>query len=1123
MMLQEKETVDLAGVLIEQLARGLNRDFARLYSQHTRLRSGEAGLSSWSKEESTHRLEDAVRLLEAAFIRRKAGEDDWKDGARRCGELLEWLSHSILNPESVPLDLLAAAVYQIAGYPARASGLLANKLLEGESTILTALLKADFNQLFKAIVYVWSNEISPSIKNQSEETFSVDFYEHRLIKEIISSLGILCVNQRWGADHRIERAIEKLEAAGKLFLHGESPYSWLLAKMCAEVASIYVNTSMRYQLASFIREFNSVGKQAMERYFRLNYLAGKTLAWPSQIRGIQKLQTKESFAFCTPTGSGKTAIAELGILQSLFLSLKQEELSSSSPLAIYMVPSRALAAEVESKLNRVLYHLGVERPIRVTGLYGGIDWGPTDTWLNTSDPTVLICTYEKAEALIRFLGPLFLNRVSIVIIDEAHTVQFVGGDINADNRALRLEILGSRLFAALEEKQARIIALSAVSHGGEDTLARWVTGKETATAEKIPYRSNRQLIGRLECLPNRRFEIHYDLLDGARLAFREKEQSRTLNTPYIPNPFPAFPPSKKYEADSANPSQRIYPYVLWAALQLASKDEKGHHSPVLISLTERPENYCSAFLQLLENEWSNQQLPIFFDLPYDEAKEALWRKSLVSCEDYFSRESYEYKLLNRGIVLHHGKMPGLLARLLVDLVEKKIVNIVIATSTLSEGVNLPFETILIPSLKRWNGDLSEQEFANLVGRAGRPGYGTEGRSLVVIPSYGENRAVVSKRQLYTKLLYTLSQHDEHRPNDDNVGSALAGLIGKLEECWRLLSKSSKISDFHHWLEMTIPPTEKFDDEDTSESEAFQMLDALDSFILSALVEIESLAGKEMSPDQLEEQLIRIWRRTYARVLKGEEERLKQVFLVRGRSLRTNIYPDPNERRQLYRTSLPPNLGKRLIDQYPIVKQHLQSGFDYSTWNRSQQFWFIADTVNIISTLPKFEIKDPANASWTDILLWWLAPDLANKNPTISKISQWHKFISQSIIYKFNWGLSSILALAIDEANNGKLEEASFEKWPKTGLPWSVFWLKELTTWGTLDPVAAYILSKGLVVTRKSAEKIAEGYYIAETSYQMSIDLPTPNDHLNPTAIRDWVDNQAGQLIEQKNLQSRQII
>ncbi len=97
-----------------------------------------------------------------------------------------------------------------------------------------------------------------------------------------------------------------------------------------------------------------------------------------QLKGIERLVEGNSFALCTPTGSGKTSVAELAIIQSLFATYNPAtsvandivtQLSASlraKPLVIYLVPSRALAVEVEVKLARVLSKL--DTSIIVTGL-----------------------------------------------------------------------------------------------------------------------------------------------------------------------------------------------------------------------------------------------------------------------------------------------------------------------------------------------------------------------------------------------------------------------------------------------------------------------------------------------------------------------------------------------------------------------------------------------------------------------------------------------------------------------------------------------------------------------------------------------------------------------------------
>src|SRR3546814_3419501 len=73
---------------------------------------------------------------------------------------------------------------------------------------------------------------------------------------------------------------------------------------------------------------------------------------------------------------------------------------------MYLVPSRALAGEVEAKLRS---ELGSD--MTITALYGGADWGITDAWLTGDQPTVLIATVEKADALMRYLGPILAARL----------------------------------------------------------------------------------------------------------------------------------------------------------------------------------------------------------------------------------------------------------------------------------------------------------------------------------------------------------------------------------------------------------------------------------------------------------------------------------------------------------------------------------------------------------------------------------------------------------------------------------------------------------------------------------------------------------------------------------------
>lgn len=1098
----EKTIEYLRSVRSELAGDVLPPSFAKLYSQYTRLRMNQPGLRGWRDKEFSDRLADAVTLIDAGLSEREFGGEEWREALKRSGELLEWLSHPELNIERLPLRLLSAGVYQLAGYPALSMGLLKSDQSDSsDSQILIALLRGDFPKVLALIIDYWGSELTERQKRGGTfRHIDISDVNSRLVDEIVKALGVLCTYMRWEDNGRLEQAQQKLRDLSNIMIYGTDNYSWLLSKIVSEVVGEYISGSMRSYVLKLQNGVSDYGKTAFERYLRSNYKARKSLAWYSQVRGIERLLEDGSFALCTPTGSGKTTIAELAIIQSMFQKENEDTFFIVGPIVMYLVPSRALATEVESKLGTVLGNLG-SHSVKVTGLYGGIDWGPTDAWVTSVEPTVLICTYEKGEALIRFLGPLFLNRVSLVVIDEAHSVQFNGKSYDdlrsADDRSLRLEMLANRLLRYVGEK--RIIALSAVADESE-SLAHWVSGSKAATPVISTYRSTRQLIGRLEWAQSGQYEIRYDTLNGNDLGF--SEDGGKEDVPYIQKPFAQFPIPyqsipKMFINEKKGVSKRQRPYLFWSAMQLAQPDEQGVQHSVLISITQHVSGYAEDFLYILNKTFAGMQLPEFFTLPTDSHHRELYEKSLNACADYFGVDSNEYQLLNKGIVVHHGNMPGLLARLLVELIQKQIVHIAIATSTLSEGVNLPFETIIIPTLLRSGEPLSISEFKNLIGRAGRPGWGTEGRTFVFLESRPSDYSSRSARQNYFHIIDELTKAQLPQENKP-VLSPLGALMSHIKAAWTLVSNSRSVPEFMEWLERTVPLENPAEGARLTAEEA---LDSLDGYLLSILVEQEMLTDQLINNSDLEQYLIDVWRKTYANYVMRRDDLWERVFAARGRAVQENVYPEPEIRRRLYRTSVSPRFGKRILNGYRSIREHLVTGTNYPEWPVEGRLQFIIDTVELISNLGKFRIPDSfgkgKNApTWEEIITWWMNPTGARKSPTKKQVSEWIKFVKRQFEYKFNWGLGTVLALILDDVNKGDLQKTSIEDWPKTGLPWIVFWLKELITWGTLDPVAALLLANGVEHTRSAAETRARDYYI--TCTEISVD-----EKLNPTRIKAW--------------------
>jgi len=653
----------------------LSRGIARLYSQHTRLRAGTSGLSSWTTDELLTRLGEGERLLVAGM----AAEDslDHRRYLRRAGEIFEWAATSSPTEMPVPVVLLAASAYQLAGYPARASGVLSeHPLPDATSQVLTALLRADFPEAQRLLLETWQIDGG---EDAVENRIDIALLDH-----LLHALGVLTAWLRWGENARIETALTTLEKVSRALRYDSDRFSWLLAVLFAAIGRSYQDDALWTVLSPIMTTVTDDGRRAFRRYARVAFLEKKMLAWPSQQAGISGIMSEGSFALCTPTGSGKTRVAELVILRHLF-GQAGSQIDSGIPFVLYLAPSRALSAEIESTLSRSLRSMRATS-VTVTSLYGGNDFGPSDLTSTGEQPTVLISTHEKADALLRFLGPAMLKQVSCVIVDEAHAVAFTGeyeALAKAQSRSLRLESLVSRL-RTLCSSGTTFVALSAVAAEIRDVLSAWITGTDGRLAIAPDYRSTRQLFGQLLCVENGATTIQYDVLDGQRLLVDDQDSA-----PYVPNPFPPHPPTTNAFGGNDSIEKRMRAHLLWAAMHFTQPLDGKRHS-VLVSVTEHPEWYAETFLKLLTDDWADIDYPKFFAPPEDGRSQALLSRCLASCADYFGPTSREHRLLENGIVLHHGKMPPVMSRLLIELIQSHVINIVIATSTLSEGVNLPF-------------------------------------------------------------------------------------------------------------------------------------------------------------------------------------------------------------------------------------------------------------------------------------------------------------------------------------------------------------------------------------------------------------------------------------------------
>ena len=317
-------TIRIAQDVRETLAgRALTEGQAKLYSQRLRRDMGQAGLASFAPGDVDAYLDEAMLLLECALLERGAEPASaWRNGVKRAGEILEWLSQTDIKPSGAPMHLLSAAAYQLADYPAMALGQL--RLVpdhEPFSVVLREFLRANFPATLETIRVFWRDQRALELADRIDPA---DLTTHTF-QHVVMSVGTICAYLRTGSDGTVERALTKLERLATSLLHSRDPYSYLLAKLTAVTGRRFVETCLWPQIDLLRAASSEAAGEALVQFARSAFNNRRALVWPAQALGIDRLRENTSFVLCTPTGSGKTTVATLGVVQSLFSEPPDDE------------------------------------------------------------------------------------------------------------------------------------------------------------------------------------------------------------------------------------------------------------------------------------------------------------------------------------------------------------------------------------------------------------------------------------------------------------------------------------------------------------------------------------------------------------------------------------------------------------------------------------------------------------------------------------------------------------------------------------------------------------------------------------------------------------------------------
>ncbi len=356
-----------------------------------------------------------------------------------------------------------------------------------------------------------------------------------------------------------------------------------------------------------------------------------------------------------PTASGKTMVAEIAMLRSVFAGKK----------ALYIVPLKALASEKHREFKEKYENMG----FRIAMSVGDKD--SSDPWLAGFD--IIIVTSEKLDSLIRHGAP-WLDSVGLVVADEIHL-------IDSPNRGPTLEVILTRLRQLINPQ---ILALSATISNHKE-LAGWLDAK----AIKSDYRP---------------VKLYNGLFLLGKISWHPKK------------------PALKLGAD--------LPPVFEIAMDTL---KRGKQSMIFVSTRKRAESLAEKLGDILNPMLKPQEKQQLVRLSH-QISHALEHPT-KQCERLA-------RCLQRGAIFHHAGLVAKQRKLIEDSFRQGLIKIICATPTLAMGVNLPSYRVVIRDMKRFSSFrgmdyIPVLEIQQMMGRAGRPAFDSEGEAILIANSSGE--------------------------------------------------------------------------------------------------------------------------------------------------------------------------------------------------------------------------------------------------------------------------------------------------------------------------------------------------------------------------------------------------
>jgi hypothetical protein len=580
---------------------------------------------------------------------------------------------------------IAAAAYHLAGFSAVAYSLF-NEAPEdlnsapGETGVMLLILR-DLDRL-RAFVRGWLTDEAHGDAQASAALSGDDADSDEVLATILNTticraLAFFEFALETGESEPLEAARALLAIGVSLADNAENVPLWWISNLCRHL----IDDLWTHSLHQNLPVEPPVG--AAERYSELRQLfigslfarkSSEVELWPSQREAARRsTDMTDDLVVALPTSAGKTRVAEIAALMTL----------SAARRVLIVTPLRALSAQTERSFRKTFAPLGFS----VSSLYGasGLSSGDEDALRSRE---IVISTPEKLDFALRS-DPSLIDDVGLIVLDEGHM-------IGPSEREIRYETLVQRLLRRADAADRRIICLSAILPSGDELndLTAWIRSDQPGEPVRSDWRPTRQRFGMLTWR-GREARLTLDL---------------TANGPFIDK----FVLQKPARGREKKPYPREAGHLaLFAAWEFAAQ---GKRTLIFSTQANWVEGYGKRVVDLCERGYLDSLLD----------GEAAIARALEVGREWLGEDHPAVACLKAGVAIHHGRLPSPFLRELEVLLSDGVLKVIVASPTLSQGLNLNAAVLLVPALYRSGTLITGEEFANVAGRAGRAFVDVEG-------------------------------------------------------------------------------------------------------------------------------------------------------------------------------------------------------------------------------------------------------------------------------------------------------------------------------------------------------------------------------------------------------------